>query len=212
MKNLLVSGCSVTHGAELFHPFMNPENVKLSYSHYLAENLDCQLVNVALCAGSNEYIFHSLVENLQKLDNIHSVVVMWTWPSRLWWQNNDRHYFVLPDYSSSFKEFYDYPDRSRVVNGCSFSGDTEEAIQTMIKLHSLLISEYFDIKEMNRKLDHYRISIKAICESKQIKLIDLSVDDFIKIGTWRHEKRHPNALEHKEMFEIIFKKYYDTQL
>ena len=60
MRKLLVSGCSMTHGAELYNGFMHPENIKLSYSQHLANMLDCELINVALSAGSNEYIFHSI--------------------------------------------------------------------------------------------------------------------------------------------------------
>lgn len=36
---LLVSGCSVTHGYELYNGFMHPENIKLSYSQHLANNI-----------------------------------------------------------------------------------------------------------------------------------------------------------------------------
>ena len=36
---LLVSGCSVTHGCELYNGFMHPENIKLSYSQHLANNI-----------------------------------------------------------------------------------------------------------------------------------------------------------------------------
>jgi hypothetical protein len=83
---LLVSGCSITHGAELYNNFMHPENIKKSYSAHLAKILDVDLINVAMSAASNEYIFHSLLEEIKKNNDLHSVIVMWTTSGRLYWK------------------------------------------------------------------------------------------------------------------------------
>jgi len=55
--------------------------------------------------------------------------------------------------------------------------------------------------------------LESICKIKNIKLIQLSwVDDLNirSIGTWLKESRHPNAEEHKQIAELIYKNYYEN--
>ena len=93
---LLVSGCSVTHGAELHNGFMSTENIKQSFSAHLAEKLGLELINVALSGGSNEYIFHSAIQQIQQCSDISHVLIAWTSICRLCWKANGRYYFFLP--------------------------------------------------------------------------------------------------------------------
>jgi len=125
MKTLLVSGCSITHGSELFNDFMHPENIKLSYSQHLADRLNCNLLNVALSAASNEYIFHSIVDALGEIQNIHSIIVMWTAYCRLYWKTNDRHYFFHNGNATSMENLFDFKRSDKKINGCWLVADDE---------------------------------------------------------------------------------------
>ena len=53
---LVASGCSVTHGAELEHPFMSDENAQQSYPALLAKNLNCMKL-----FGKGQYLHKWLV-------------------------------------------------------------------------------------------------------------------------------------------------------
>jgi hypothetical protein len=208
MKKLLVSGCSVTHGAELYNQFMHPENVKLSYSQHLAEKLGYELINVALSASSNEYIFHSLIQKLKNNQEIVSVVVMWTTTGRLYWNNKGRHYFFSGNFASSMEDPVNFKMHDKQVNNCWFTGDCDEIVDRIAEYHKFIVTDYFDQSEELKKLSHYQMALKSICEVKKIKLIELTWD-FID-GSWQEQGRHPNALEHRQTAEKIYKTYYEN--
>jgi hypothetical protein len=208
MKKLLVSGCSVTHGAELYNQFMHPENVKLSYSQHLAEKLGYELINVALSASSNEYIFHSLIQELKNNQEIVSVVVMWTTTGRLYWNSKGRHYFFNGNFTSSMKDPVNFKMHDKQIDDCWFTGDSDEIVDKISKFNKFIVTDYFDINEERKKLSHYQMALKAVCEVKKIKLIELTWD-FID-GLWKEQGRHPNALEHKQTAEKIYKTYYEN--
>ena len=87
---LIAAGCSITHGAELDHPFMSKENTQQSYPALLARNLNLKCVNVALSGASNDYIFHTAVEEIEKHDDVSVLLVCWTHSPRLTWRDFDR--------------------------------------------------------------------------------------------------------------------------
>jgi len=208
MRKLLVSGCSVTHGVELYKPVMHPENVKLSYSHHLAEKLGYELINVALSAASNEYIFHSLMHELSKNQDIASVIVMWTTNGRLYWNNKGRHYFFSGNFASSMTDPMNFKMHNKHVDDCWFTGDSDEIVDRISKIHKFIVTDYFDSIYECEKLSHYRTSLNSVCKSQNIKLIDLTWD-FIE-GPWTKQGRHPNVAEHKQTAEKIYKIYYEN--
>ena len=170
-SKLLVSGCSITHGAELHNGFMHEENVKRSYSAYLSRALDTDLVNVALSGASNEYIFHSIMDNLHSLDSIHSVVVMWTDHSRFYWKNNDRHWFIKINWGSSMVDLVDFRMHNRSEHGAWFSGDNDQVVDELVDVYPFFIRNFFDFQEMKKKTVNYRRAIKSVCDNKKIKLV-----------------------------------------
>lgn len=209
MKHLLVSGCSVTHGADLYNKFMHPENIKKSFSQHLANLLECNLVNVALSAGSNEYIFHSIVEQIETLKDIHSVIIVWTGGNRLYWKTNDRHYFFLGNFASSLTDLVNFKMHDKHVNNCWFTGDNDEIVDRISKVHPFFVTEYFDSERDLKKLNHYKYTLNSLCKEKNLPLISLQWSD-IAVGSWFNEGRHPNESEHAEIANLIYKKYYDN--
>jgi len=206
---LLVSGCSITHGAELHNGFMHEENVKRSYSAYLARALDADLVNVALSGGSNEYIFHSVMDNLHSLNNIHSVVIMWTTHVRLYWKNQDRHWFVLPKWGSSMVDLVNFEMHEKREHGVWFTGDSDQVINDLSAVFPFLIENYFDRQEMAKKTQNYKHAIKAVCDEKEIKLTELNIDDLVTHKLIPYIK-HPSDSEHESIAKFILKNYYEN--
>ena len=206
---LLVSGCSVTHGAELHNGFMHEENVKRSYSAYLSRALDTDLVNVALSGASNEYIFHSIMDNLHSLDNIHSVVIMWTSLNRIYWKSNGRHWFVLPSWSSSMTDPFDFRMHDRTENGVWFTGDSDQVVDELSQAHSFFIRNYFDHKEMSKKIVNYSRAIQNVCANKKIKLVELNTNDLLVHKLIPHIK-HPSDSEHESIAKFILENYYEN--
>jgi hypothetical protein len=190
---------------------MHPENIKLSYSQHLANKLDCELINVALSAGSNEYIFHSLITELERQKDIHSVLVMWTGPGRLYWKNNNRHYFFLGNFASSLVDLVNFKMHDKKIGNCWFTGDSDEIVDKIAKFHKFLVTDYFDVKEERQKLHHYKIALMAICAERNIKLINLDWDDIGHIGNWRAQRRHPNIDEHQKIANLIYGTYYEDK-
>lgn len=209
-KKLIVSGCSMTHGAELFHPFMHQKNIELSYSRYISDLLDCDLINVALSGGSNEYIFHSIIEALNKNQNIHSVIVMWTTFGRLYWKNNDRHYFITSNYASSMLSFNEGMKFETIGNKYKISSDAADMVSKLDSIYKFLITDYFSTTEENKKLIHYKTALTSICATKQIKIIHLDWSSTEITKSCMMNGKHPTINEHKEIAKIIYKRYYET--
>lgn len=209
MKTLLVSGCSITHGAELYNGFIHPENIKLSYSQHLADQLNCNLLNVALSAGSNEYIFHSLMDNIDQQD-IHSVIVMWTTTGRLYWKNNNRHYFFMGTFASSMVDLINFKMHDKKVNNCWFTGDNDDIVETISNAHKFFVTNYFDYTEEQKKLTHYSKALKSACLERKLKLVELTIESFDITNNCMKIGRHPTADEHKQLAESIYRKYYEN--
>ena len=210
---LLVSGCSMTHGAELYNNFMHPNNVKLSYSQHIADALGIENLNVALSASSNEYIFHSLIENILAHDDIHSVIVMWTTTGRKYWKCNNRHYFVNGNFASSMVDPVNFEMHDKESNGVWITGDSDDIVNQLSQHLPFFITNYYDHYEEYRKLQHYSESLKALCDTKNLKLIELN---FLTVDTVcpgvLDKQRHPDAIEHKMIAEYILNTYYEHNL
>lgn len=215
MKKLLVSGCSVTHGTEIFNKFYHPKNIEGSFSQHLANKLGVELKNVAMPGSSNEYIFHSIIQSLDS--NTDSVIVLWTSTGRLYWQANARHYFFLGNFASSMSDILEFSTNEKLmhssnINGCWYTGDSDEVVNHIAEAHKFFVTDYFDHDYENQKLKDYQIALDLICQAKGIQLTQLTWDDVSDIGSWCKENRHPNLHEHQQIAERIYKKYYEKNL
>jgi hypothetical protein len=209
-KQLLVGGCSVTHGTELYNTWIHPKNVELSFSKKLADSLNCELVNVALPAASNEYIFHSVVKNLTLLSNIHSVIIVWTGTSRLCWRTGDRYYFFMGNFASSMCDLENFVMHDKHVNNCWFTGDNDYIVDKISSVHKFFVTDFFDHERELSQLQNYKLCIESICKQKNIPFISLEWRD-IDLGSWTREARHPNQIEHNQIADLLLKRFYNAK-
>lgn len=206
---LLVSGCSVTHGAELDTGFMSKRNIELSYSQHLADRLGLENTNVAMSAGSNAYIFNSLLENIYKYNDIHSVIVMWTTPYRFYHRHNSRHFLIRGDFVASFENPEDANKIKFSKRGCRYMGDNQEVLDKLSKHHEFFVDYGFDERNHSQTLQVYKKALQDICNQRDLKFIDLSWQiEPLKDALSDKEKRHPNVQEHKAVADWIYNKYY----
>lgn len=203
---LLVSGCSITHGAELHNGFMSNENIKQSFSAHLAKHLNLELINVALSGSSNEYIFHSVVDAITKHADITQVLVVWTFPSRLYWKSQARHYFVLPTWASSMIDLENFVIHNKQKNNVWFTGDSDSIVDTLADSHKFFVEHYFDPAELLKKRTHYDLCLKQLCSNKSLSYHSLCVDDIFKF--LNISPRHLTAEEHKHTAKFLYEQYY----
>ena len=62
---------------------------------------------------------------------------------------------------------------------------------------------------MTKKTQNYRRAIQAQCDTKQIKLVELTVNDLITNKLMTHMK-HPSDSEHESIAKFILEKYYEN--
>jgi hypothetical protein len=208
MKKLIISGCSITHGAQTVNGFMHVDNIKNSYSNHIASWLGLDLINVALSGGSNEYIFHSLLEEITKIeaDDIHSVIAAWTSVNRLHWVNKGRHWFFIPGWASSMKDLYNWEYHQHPCEDVRITGDSDALLDTLHDQHQFFIDNYLDdTSYLKKQLDHFKSALQTFCDHKKIKFIS------IDIRTEWHLPKHPNAQEHLDLAKRLYNKFYNTE-
>jgi len=204
---LVATGCSVTHGAEIEHPFMSKNNIEFSYPAILARRLNLELTNVALSGGSNDYIFHSAVEQLEQLNDIEVLLVCWTHSPRLTWQAFGKTYILHPTFATALSDVYQDPKYKKEKNGLTVTSD-ENIIDQLEQGIKFAVTHMIDCDELERKRSHHSIGLEAICKQRQIKFIELDVMDFKNVGTYDQEGRHPNVVEHGMIADLIHSKYF----
>jgi len=199
----------MTHGAETAHGFMHAENLQYCWPTLLASNLGTDVVNLALCGGDNDYIFHSLIDAIEShaSQETHSVIAAWTSPIRLYWQNKGRHWFFIPGWASSMKNLYDWEFNQHATTDAFITSDSKDLLDLLESQHRFFIDNYLDDLQYHLdKLGNYRVALKSLCQSRGIKFVDFVIFD-IK-GPWQSQKRHPNIQEHQLMALEIQKKFY----
>ena len=172
-KQLLVAGCSVTHGTELYNTWIHDKNVELSFSKKRADSLHCDLKNVALPSASNEYIFHSVVDKLNSVPDIHSVIVVWTSTGRLCWRTRNRYYFFMGNFASSMCDLENFPMHDKQINDCWFTGDNDFIVDRISDVHRFFVTDFFDYDREQAQLQNYKYCIQSICDQKKIKFVSI---------------------------------------
>jgi hypothetical protein len=221
---LLVSGCSLTHGCEIHNSFMHPKNVEGSYSRIIADKLGLDLKNVALSGASNDWIFLSIMEQMRKLDNIHSVIVAWTGLTRFTWQYQDRFWMMCGPWATSIKRIssdgMEFPDWKRNIEegGVWYNTDDLDCLETLKKHHRLFVEHYLDDRQgLKEKLLSYSMALRSTCHARGIKFVELAAYEEARIPgahylgdgkSWRTRSPHPDPSGHKEIAEEILNKFY----
>ena len=218
---LLVGGCSFTHGCETYNGFMHSKNVENSYSHHLAKQLDVDLINLALSGASNDYIFFSLASQLRKRDpsQIHSVIAAWTNVNRLTWRCQDRYWLYNAPWSTTSRslahdqlEFSDW-GKNIEKGGVWFNVDDNQYLDSLMDTHKFFIDNYLcDTDELNEKLFSYSESLRAMCQTRNIKLIELQVygisSEFSGYRIKTPHNKHPTAQEHEKIAQELYQEFY----
>ena len=217
---LIVAGCSIAHGCETYNDFMHSENVSRSFSQHLADQLGVNLSNIALSGASNDYIFFSAIQEIEKSKNIHSIVVSWTSINRLCWNNNNRYWMFIPKWATSVERYsnHEFANWKRNIRdgNISFNSDRPEDIDVLKFQHRFFVDNYLnDLDTLTERLQVYRIALQAVCKEKDIKLVeitpfDLSIDVYrYGLGqAWNNKARHPTKEEHRIIAQEIFDKFY----
>jgi hypothetical protein len=95
------------------------------------------------------------------------------------------------------------------VNNCWFTGDNDNIVDRISNAHQFFVTDYFDYKREIQYLNDYKFSLAEICNFQKIKLVSLDWSN-IAVSNWIDQGRHPNAVEHREIAELIYKKYYEN--
>jgi hypothetical protein len=222
IKTLIVGGCSIAHGCETYNEFVHEKNIQNSFSQHLANRLGCNLRNVSLSGCSNDYIFFSVMDEIKKTKDIHSVIVSWTALNRITWTHKNRYWMFNPSWATSVerKSDFEFADWKRNVqeNQIWYNSDCVENIEILKRLQHFFVDNYLDDDKMlAQKLKTYSESLNAVCQQKNIKLIEvtpvkldatISAYQYGSTQSWLSQGRHPTAEEHTLIAQELFDKYY----
>ena len=163
-------------------------------------------------------IFHSVMQQIFTCRDVHSVVVAWTNLERISWTNNNRRWNFVPVWAGTY-----YSNGQATLAATSrqgmveFAADQKVFLPQLSDLHKFFTLNYFsDRKDLENKLMNYSQALNAVCVSKNIKLVELAALHnnlgtaylFDPKGSWRGERRHPNADEHKLIAQEIIARFY----
>ena len=153
--NMITSGCSFT---ESIRP-----NQEKSWADYLAEKLGKKLTNYGKGGAGNEYIYNSVVDNL----DTDLVVVMWSCFDR--WDFH-KGSFELP---YLIEDGGTVPRKDELVN--TSTGEFENtylADENIAELSKVMLKNNLDDREYQiKKTLRWMVSLQHICEQKNISLI-----------------------------------------
>ena len=209
MPKLIVAGCSFTHGAGTHDPYMHERNIELSYSQYIADQLDCDNHNIAMSACSNDWIFHRTVDKILQGGDIHSVIVCWTYSTRMTWRANGTIYNLHPTFFCAhanpldFKKFDADAPQDTLIRAESKSHADE-----MKNMHPYVIRNMMDDAEFKENQKRYSKTLQAFCQQQRVPLYETHPMNYFDIGTFHKEGRHPNAEEHVIIGKRIMDQYY----
>ena len=152
---MITSGCSFTESVR--------ENQEKSWADYLAEKLGKPLANYGKGGSGNEYIYNSIVDNL----DTDLVVVMWSGFDR--W---DFHWgsFELP---YLIEDGGTMPRKDELVNTSTGEfANTYVADENITELSKVMLKNNLDNREYQiKKTIRWMVSLQHICEQKNISLI-----------------------------------------
>ena len=157
---MITSGCSFT---ESIRP-----NQEKSWADYLAEKLGKKLTNYGKGGAGNEYIYNSVVDNL----DTDLVVVMWSCFDR--WDFH-KGSFELP---YLIEDGGSVPRKDELVNTSTgefentYVADENIFSENIAELSKVMLKNNLDDREYQiKKTIRWMVSLQHICEQKNIPLI-----------------------------------------
>lgn len=212
-SKLFAHGCSVTHGSDLVHPGISDENIAFSYPALLANMLCLPLRNCALPGNSNEGIFHDAVDSIYENNN-SVMIVCWTTPVRETWKRLEETFCVNIGWANASagnkKQQVFYDEKNNV------SAIREDYLTDMAEYLKFFKKYKTDYGYYIKKIKNYSKILRDLCKHKKIKFIELQymkiLDDCFDISNisknFHAAKRHPDAQEHLEIANIIYKNFF----
>jgi len=221
---ILAFGCSITHGAELVHPYQSQANIEFSYPSIMARSLNLECSNYAICGNSNENIFHNLISTIKNFNTQTDrrriiVVVGWTSWVREQWHADGREWFIIPSWAATtknlsepFKHYKDYTDEDVNTHPRLCTDDTAY-YEPLQQVYDVITRYKFDNVEYLTKSLNYIETVRSFCGDRGIKLIEtgsmgiaeytnipVNIDNF---GTWRTGRGHPTRVDHEQIAQHI---------
>jgi hypothetical protein len=211
-NKLLATGCSITHGLETVVNNYDLANIEFSYAKYLADHYQAEYCNVAYPGASNEMIFHRTVEHLTTQHYTHCVVG-WTSLHREAWEKDNVVWTFNVNYGQcNDNNIVEQPFVKRHPIAKLLANRTELVKQVQQFWEVINIKLLNDFPE--QKLNHYRSLVQLLCQTKNIKLIELSVllNGQVNLFNLNYNGRghHPNCEEHKKIYQDIIN-YYEEK-
>ena len=196
---MITSGCSFTESVR--------ENQEKSWADYLAEKLNKKLVNYGKGGSGNEYIYNSIVDNL----DTDLVVVMWSGFDR-WdfhWGSFELPYLIEDAGTMPRKDELVNTSTGEFANTYVANEDIVELSKVMLKNN--LVNRDYQIKKTIR----WMVSLQHICEQKNIPLIQclgfLDYEWCKKIRFLEFQKNKPSGYHSLSKAFIDYNPFYELE-
>lgn len=167
MKTLVAIGCSHTAGSELYNGKGDCiENRNLSYAKKVADKLGYNYINLGLNGGSNDYIFRSTIEfvnkNIENIDN-YVFLIGWTSAPRIELRFDDENDYLFARHSDI--DFYD-KKYVAITAGTDASLFEDRRFGKLTKKYNdILMEDVFT----SDKFANYAFSLQSIFELYKVK-------------------------------------------
>lgn len=215
MITLVANGCSHTSGSELYNGIGEClENRQLSYAKKVADYFEYDYVNIAINGGSNDYIFRSTIEFINKnLNNLDKFVFLIGWTSSL---RTELRYDNRNPYLFNRKADIDFYDKKYVpiTTGTDVSLFEDIRLRTMFKnFRDLIIEDTFCAD----KFANYAFSLQSIFELYNIKYFMFNtihgqietINNKDTIINLSNNPKYYNPLDHYDTFFFYCKDVLD---
>ena len=169
---ILAAGCSIAHGQGNVEENYHKDNVNDSYPNLIASYMKLECNNIAYPGYSNELIFHSIINELDK--NLYShCLVSWTGNTRDGWENSDEIYTFNLNYAKyENKHKLGKTLWHQIENHISFGSNDVTGIDKIKKLYSTVETKILS-DDFSKKLKNYQQAVQAICQAKSIHLVEI---------------------------------------
>lgn len=200
MKSLIL-GCSSTHGSDTVSPVYNLDNTKHSWANVLSEKLGYVPDNQAIPGNSNQAIFHTAIEKLEKYDLL---IVGWTSLARESWRYGNKNYFFNPRWACCVEDISMKDVYVKELSDTTIVSDQEAMLEILLDQHRFLITHKFDLDQQLKKVRHYRTCLQMMCKTNGVRYIDANIIDPIFSDAPRLKTQgHPTINEHYKFAEQL---------
>jgi hypothetical protein len=212
VKKLLILGDSFCHGIGTASVFKDPRNVNQAFGYHVARHLGLDYANLAEPGSAIQRAIETGYNYLSLYkDNIDTVIIGWTNPSRLGFYTKQTMLQILPSYcllgdNGDTDVFVDYSNDVKFIT----DKRNQSYLSMLPQLHKLFVeNEFIDQTETNKMLiDFFRLWL----DSQQIKYYDFSVFGqnlntklSVSFCDVMKPNRHPTPKEQQMFADLVIK-------